>query len=525
MYLVTADEMQRMDHDTIHTFGIPGRVLMESAGRGATRFLLRTVKNIGAMDVAVAAGRGNNGGDGFVIARYLAQHGVRVTVYLMCAPSAVSGDAAANLDLLAPLGLPVIALPDPDAVSNRRQEMRRHDLWVDALFGTGLNADVRGHYRDMISLIKDSGQPVFAVDIPSGVNADTGQICGIAVTAAATATFAFAKIGHLQYPGAAHCGRLKVIDIGIPPHIAAAVAPRQFQITPAMVAGHLTPRPPDAHKGTTGHLLVIAGAPGKTGAAAMCVNAALRSGAGLVTAGVPAGILPAMETLSVEGMAVPLAQTDDGCIDGSDMALLDRLMAGKRAVAVGPGLGTSTGAQAVVHHIVTRSTVPVVVDADGLTALSLQPETLARHQAPVIVTPHPGEMARLCSLTPAAVQADRLAVARRFAVDNDITVVLKGAGTLIAAPDGNVYLNPTGNPGMATGGMGDILTGMIAGLIVQGMPPLAASIAGVYLHGAAADHLFDTMGSTGYLATDILPGIARQMTAAAAAVKGDRQCR
>jgi hydroxyethylthiazole kinase-like uncharacterized protein yjeF len=317
---------------------------MENAGRGATRFLEACFADVAVMDVAVAAGRGNNGGDGFVIARYLAQRGVRVTVYLMAEePSAVAGDAAANLSLLAPLGIPVIALPDEKALSDRRHDMRRHDLWVDALFGTGLNADVRGRYRDMIALINDSGRPVFSVDIPSGINADTGGICGIAITAAATATFAFAKIGHYQFPGAAHCGRLDIIDIGVPPHIADAVAPRQHLATPRLTAGALPPRAPDAHKGTTGHLLVVAGSPGKTGAAAMCVNAALRVGAGLVTAGVPAGVLSPVETLAVEGMAVPLPQSDDGVVDGSDTTAIDGLMTGKRAVAVGPGLGDVPG--------------------------------------------------------------------------------------------------------------------------------------------------------------------------------------
>ena len=525
MYLVTAEEMQRMDRDTIHDFGIPGRVLMENAGRGATRVLASVFSDVSKRDVAVAAGRGNNGGDGFVIARYLAQQGVRVTVYLMADPAAVTGDAAANLALLAPLDVPVVALPDTAALDARRIAMQRHDLWVDALFGTGLNAEVRGRYRDMIALINDSGRPVFAVDIPSGINADTGQVCGIAVSAEATATFAFAKIGHCQYPGAAHCGRLEIIDIGIPPHIAAAVAPRQCQTTPAMVADALPQRTPDAHKGTTGHLLVIAGGPGKTGAAGMCVNAALRSGAGLVTAGVPAGILATMEALSVEGMAAPLPQTEDGLVDGRATTVVDRLMAGKRAIAVGPGLGTSEGPKAVVRHIVARSAVPVVVDADGLSVFIDGADLFAQRQAPLILTPHPGEMARLCGLTSAEVQADRMTVARRFAVDHDVIVVLKGARTLIAAPDGSVTVNPSGNPGMATGGMGDILTGMIAGLIVQGMHPINAAIAGVYLHGAAADHLSNTMGPVGYLATDILNAIAGRMSEATAHSENHRSCR
>ncbi len=516
MYLVTAEEMQRMDHDTIRDFGIPGRVLMENAGRGAARTLASVFSDVAKRDVAVAAGRGNNGGDGFVIARCLAQQGVRVTVYLMADPAAVSGDAAANLALLAPLGVSLISLSDEAGLDAYRKDMQRHDLWVDALFGTGLNAEVRGRYRGMIALINDSGRPVFAVDIPSGINADTGQVCGIAVSAVATATFAFAKIGHCQYPGAAHCGRLEIIDIGIPPHIAAAVAPRQCQTTPAMVANALPPRAPEAHKGTTGHLLVIAGGPGKTGAAAMCVNAALRSGAGLVTAGVPAGILATMETLSVEAMTAPLPQTEDGLVDGRETTAIDRLMAGKQAIAVGPGLGTSKGPQAMVRHIVTQSAVPVVVDADGLSVFTDGADLFSRRQAPVVLTPHPGEMARLCGLTSATVQANRMAIARRFAVDNNACVVLKGARTLIAAPDGSVTVNPSGNPGMATGGMGDILTGMIAGLIVQGLPPVTAAITAVYLHGAAADYLSTTVGSVGYLATDMLKTIAGQVSAMAA---------
>ena len=510
MYLVTADEMQRMDRATINDFGIPGRVLMESAGRGTVRVLLNLLEELDTPDVAVAAGRGNNGGDGFVVARYLAQLGLPVTVYLASTVDRVSGDAGENLSLLPKLDVPVVEIPDAAALDANSHRMNRHTAWVDALFGTGLNSDVRGHYVDLIRIINEAPHPVLAVDIPSGINADTGAICGTCVTADATATFAYPKIGHWQYPGAHHCGQLEVIDIGIPPTIADAEAPGQLLITGPAISDLLHPRQPWAHKGTTGHLLTVAGSPGKTGAASMCANAALRCGAGLVTAAVAEGIREPMEQLTVEAMTAGLP-APEGALGMGNAAAIETLLEDKRCLALGPGLGMHDDTGDLVRHLVRNCSLPMVVDADGLNHLAASPEALKTHKGPLVLTPHPGEMARLCGCSTEAVQADRIAAARNMAAETDAVVVLKGARTVIAAPNGMVRLNPTGNAGMASGGMGDVLTGMIAGFLTQGHDPLSAAILGVYLHGDVADHLASKYGAIGYLATDMLECIPQRI--------------
>ncbi|MBU4421013.1 MAG: NAD(P)H-hydrate epimerase, partial [Proteobacteria bacterium] len=269
MYLVTAGEMQEMDRQTIESYGLPGRVLMENAGLGATRILLKQFKGLVDKKVGIVAGRGNNGGDGFVMARYLSQKGISVTVYLLAKKSMVKGDAAENLNLLAPLDITVIEMPDQKSFSKNKTSMLHQDIWIDAILGTGLKSDVKGYFRKIIEFINSLEKPVFSVDIPSGLNADTGRPCGACIQAHTTATFAFAKTGHLIFPGAGYTGNLEIIDIGIPNYIAEKVGPKQFLLTSALVRSTLQKRSPEAHKGNTGHLLIIAGSTGKTGAAAM----------------------------------------------------------------------------------------------------------------------------------------------------------------------------------------------------------------------------------------------------------------
>ncbi len=508
MILVTAAEMQAMDHRTIDEFGIPGRILMENAGRGATRFLLQRFPDIQDKKVGVIAGRGNNGGDGFVIARYLKQREISVSVYILGKTDTVRGDARANLKLLKPLGVPVIEIPDETAFRQRRPEMDDLELWVDAILGTGLKSEVKAFYRTIIDYINDRKGPVFAVDLPSGINADTGQICGVCVRADATATFAFPKIGHMVYPGAACCGELETIDIGIPPHIAAAVAPQQFLITAEWIRSYLQPRPAETHKGTTGHLLVVAGSTGKTGAAAMTCTSALRVGVGLVTLGVAESLNSVLECQLREAMTAPLPEFAAGVLGESAFdPIHNELMPGKKCVAVGPGLGQASETGKLVHRIIRESQIPVVVDADGLNHLAGGLDGLKDAAAPIVLTPHPGEMARLLDVSTQKVQQDRITCAREFAVRHRVHLVLKGARTVCADPDGRVYINPSGNAGMASGGMGDVLTGMIAGLIGQGLAPVKACQAAVYLHGAAADSLVDARGPYGYLAGDVMNSI------------------
>ncbi|MBW1849168.1 MAG: NAD(P)H-hydrate epimerase, partial [Deltaproteobacteria bacterium] len=290
MYLVTASEMREMDQQTIESFGLPGRILMENAGLGATRFFKNQFKNLAQKKIAVLAGRGNNGGDGFVIGRYLSQMGAKVTVYLLANASTVKGDAKENLKLLAPLNIPVVEIPDNNCFENHNTAMRHHDIYIDAIFGTGLKSEVQGIFKTVIEWLNNSGKPVFSVDIPSGLDADTGQPNGICVKAHTTATFAYPKIGHFLFPGATYTGNLEIIDIGIPPYIADCVAPSQYVLTADSIKKHVQHRSPDAHKGTTGHLLVISGSPGKTGATVLTAMSAMRSGAGLVTLGIPASL-------------------------------------------------------------------------------------------------------------------------------------------------------------------------------------------------------------------------------------------
>ena len=316
MYLVTASEMQEMDRKTIEEFGLPGRVLMENAGKGATQILLRQFDPLCNQKVGILAGRGNNGGDGFVIARYLTQKGVGVTVFLLAQRSHVKGDAAENLNLLTPLDISVIEMPDQKSFSKSiKINILHQDILIDAILGTGLKSDVKGYFKKVIEFVNGLNKPVFSVDIPSGLNSDTGQPCGVCIRAHTTATFAYPKIGHLLHPGADYSGNLELVDIGIPPHVAEEVSPGQHLLTPELIRTYIQPRPSDAHKGDTGHLLVIAGSEGKTGAAAMTAMSAMRVGAGLVSLGIPRSLNMVSETQLVEVMTCPLPETEPGVLD------------------------------------------------------------------------------------------------------------------------------------------------------------------------------------------------------------------
>jgi ADP-dependent NAD(P)H-hydrate dehydratase / NAD(P)H-hydrate epimerase len=504
MYLVTSAEMQAMDRMTIESFGIPGRVLMENAGREAARVFRSHFPAVPGQSVGVLAGRGNNGGDGHVIARCLAAAGYVVRVFLLCASDRVQGDAAANLRLLSALGLPVFEVPDAQAFERNASRMKEVGIWVDAVFGTGLTHEVEGLFRQAVDFVNASGRPVLSVDVPSGLNADTGLPLGACIRARVTVTFGFPKIGLVVFPGAELSGRVEVADIGIPGPVADAVAPRQHLMRPEDVRRILPQRPADVHKGGCGHLLVVGGSPGKTGAAAMTATAALRVGAGLATIGTAAVLNPVMETLVLEAMTAPLPDGGTGCLGMPAAGALAALSRGKSCLAVGPGLGTAPETGEFVRHLVRSAGTPLVIDADGLNHLAGHLDALDGVEPPVVLTPHPGEMARLAGTAVADVQRDRIGSARKLATGHGVHVVLKGARTVVAHPDGSVFLNPTGNAGMASGGMGDVLTGAIAGLICQGVPPGEAARAAVFLHGAAADHLAATVGAIGFLAGDVL---------------------
>ena len=506
MIIVSAAEMRRLDQLTIEQ-GTAGHVLMERAGQGAATALLRWFPHVRRRQVVIVAGKGNNGGDGFVMARLLRKRGVRTRVALLGHKSEVRGDAARNLQsFLKGRGAvdEILTSADLKGLSKRIAEAA---LAVDAIFGTGLNAPVHGLAADVIELLNSSGTPVFAVDMPSGLDSDRGVPLGTAVQAEATATFGFAKIGQMLYPGIEHTGALAVVDIGISKAAIEEVQPATHVTEAAEVAGLLPRRRPDAHKGDSGHVLLIAGSRGKTGAAQLAARATLRAGAGLTTLAGPAGLNPILCAAAPEVMTAVLPDHDDRLV--FDTNQLGRLLEGKSAVVVGPGMGTHEDAQRTVLWLLEHAAVPIVADADALTCLA-NSDAWSGGGAGLIVTPHPGEMARLLHADVATVQSDRVGVARRLGAERNCAVILKGARSVVAAPDGSAWINPTGNPGMAVGGMGDVLSGIVAALLAQGLEPVDAACVGAYLHGAAADAVVSVRGSEiGLLASEVADEVPR----------------
>lgn len=514
MKLLTTAQMRELDRQAIEDLGVPGVVLMENAGRGAAERLSRRYAELFPGPVLILAGRGNNGGDGYVIARHLNNWGWQVQTLVLAEPATIIGDASVNLDILIRMGGQVAFVPDEHGLVNALDAAGDVRLVVDALFGTGLSAPVRGHYGRAIDWINACGHPVVAVDIPSGVDATHGSLLGKAVRADLTLTFAAPKLGQTLYPGRAQVGNLEVLDIGIPATLLAACED-DFRLVTAAEASPLLPaRPATGHKGTFGHLLVVAGSRGKTGAAALTAEGGLRMGAGLVTLACPASAQPALAVKLTEVMTAPLAEID-GALALAAGEELRALWQDKEALALGPGLGQSPDTTELVCTLVRECPLPMVIDADGLNALGPHPSFLRDiPDLQAVLTPHPGEMSRLTGTSVADIEADRVGAAQRFALDYRVTLVLKGARTVIALPNGRVRINASGNAGMASGGMGDALTGMIGGLLAQGMSPESASTLGVYLHGLAGDRLAANQGNAGLFASDLL----RELPAARAAL-------
>jgi NAD(P)H-hydrate epimerase len=508
----TAAEMRALDARAIDTLGIPGPRLMENAGGGAARLIARDFAPIRGKRVVVVAGRGNNGGDGFVVARHLRTRGARVETFLLGRRGDVRGDAAQALGRWRGT---VRELTAEDALDPLTRALTGAHVIVDALSGTGLTGPAQAPIARAIAAINAAGRPVAALDLPSGLAADAGALPGPTVSAARTYTFAGLKRSLLLHPAATRAGRVTVVDIGIPP----AEAERgiaTFLLEAGDVAPAFPPRAPDAHKGSQGHLLVLAGSRGKTGAAALTGRAALRAGVGLCTIVTPASQQSIVATLALEYMTEPLAETVDGTLAASGRDRIRELAAGRDALAVGPGLGVHAETQELVRLLARNESRPMVIDADGLNALAGHTAGLRDAQGPRALTPHPGEMARLAGIDIADVQADRIETARAFATRHGVSVALKGAGTVIAAPDGRVFINPTGNPGMASGGTGDVLTGVVGALLARGLDPLVALQAGCYVHGLAGDLAAADGGGDGLIASDLidrLPAAIRALRA------------
>lgn len=504
MKIVTATQMQTLDRRAIMEARIPGPVLMERAGAAVVQQLERHFSPLKDKRITIVCGKGNNGGDGFVVARLLAQQRVTVQVVTLAKPADFSRDAHImhrRLLRIAKKGA-IRAADDPAAL---RELLASSDLLVDAIFGTGLSSAVSGPYEEVIQAINNAGHPVVSVDIPSGLDADTGAVLGAAVRAAVTVTFGLPKIGLYIGQGIDHAGSVHIADIGIPATLVDQVESRLLLLTHDGAKAAFPERKASSHKGTYGHAGIIAGSVGKTGAAAMAAKAALRVGTGLVTVAIPSSANDALEAKLLEAMTIPMPETKARTLARSGLDRLLTFARGRTAIAIGPGLTTHPETVELIQELIKRVDRPCVLDADALNALAGKASLLTESKLPPILTPHPGEMSRLeIDASPQSVNADRIGVASRFARERGVFVVLKGARTIIARPDGMIAVCPTGNPGMATAGTGDVLTGMIVGLLAQGLPPWDAACTGTYFHGLAGDLAARTVGQAGMTAGDLI---------------------
>jgi ADP-dependent NAD(P)H-hydrate dehydratase / NAD(P)H-hydrate epimerase len=512
--ILTAAEMQRIDRLTSDRYGVPSLTLMENAGRGVVDFLTERYAPLESRRIAILCGRGNNGGDGLVTARLLREQGLQPRVLLFADPEIVKGDAATNLERLNASGPPEI-VGTLEKWHEVYPTLEGASLLIDALLGTGLGRPLEGFLLEVVgdvNLLKPRPQ-VVAVDLPSGVSADSGELIGECIRADASVTFTAPKVAHVFAPASEMVGEWVCKEIGTPPEALDSDASLRLNLTTDSDLAWLgQPRPADSHKGMYGHVLLVAGSVGKTGAAAMSALAALRAGAGLVTVATPKSALPVVAGLGLEFMTEPLPETDSGTISlqALDGRLMDRLVEGKSVIAVGPGIGGEPETVEFVRELVRDTDIPMVIDADGLNALAGALDCLNGKGRVRVLTPHPGEMARLAGVKTAEVQSRRLEMARDFSAKHNVVLALKGFRTLTADPEGSVWVNPNGNPGMAKGGTGDVLTGVVAGFLAQfrnrpRVRPLAELVAAaVYIHGLAGDLAAGEVGETSMLAGDLL---------------------
>ncbi len=512
MRILTATQMREADRRTTADIGIPSIALMENAGRQVVSAMETKFDDLEQSRVAVICGRGNNGGDGFVVARTLHQRGTDVQVFLLGTIAGVKGDAGTNLNLLEQIGVPIVEIPNNDTWNLCGPEIATYDLLVDAICGTGLKKPLSGLSQTVVSAINEINSPVVAVDVPSGLSANTNDLIGETIRANVTVTLGAPKLPLVLPPGDRYVGELIVVDIGIPLEVIKKVKGTRLELlTRKELQLIIPPRPFDAHKGNFGHVLLVAGSIGKTGAAHLAGLGALRSGAGLVTIATSHSCVSTVATAAPEYMTLPLPESRDGQVHHDAVSqLLDFPC---NVIAIGPGLGTDVGARTIVHSLLDQATVPLVLDADALTAVNADPtRLLGRPERAVIITPHPGEMARLVGTTTEKLQINRIQASRNLATKQKLYVVLKGARTLIATPDGSVFVNPTGNPGMATAGTGDVLTGATAAWVAQLRDTAAATKVAVYLHGLAGDLAAKKHGEIAMIATDLVDQFGRAST-------------
>jgi NAD(P)H-hydrate epimerase len=498
------EEMRALDSVTIKDVGIPSLLLMENAGRGVVKELQDTIGDLYGIRTLIICGSGNNGGDGLVVGRYLDSLGSEVEIYLTCDEKEMKGDAKIQLGLVKKLDIPLKTASDSRSLSRLKRALPGADVVIDAVLGTGAKGQLSDHLVKVVSVIDDVDAFKVAVDAPTGVEMDTGSIMGKAFAAQLTVTFGLPKRGHFLFPGRDYCGRLEVVDIGIPRLVLDTSNIDLVVVEDEDARSVLPDRPSDAHKGTCGTVLILAGSEGFTGAAALAGQAALLCGAGLVHLGIPQSLNDILEAKLTEVITKPLPETETRSLSLEALEEIMGLAENSSCVAIGPGLSQHPETRKLVLELLKKLDRPVVLDADGINALAGDPGLLAGRKWPTVVTPHPGELGRLIDESPIVINSDRIEFTARYALEWNVVMLLKGAPTIISLPDGLTCINSTGNAGLASGGTGDVLTGAIASFIAQGGNPFQSAVAAAYFHGLAGDEASIEIGEMGLTATDVL---------------------
>ncbi|OGF57687.1 MAG: hypothetical protein A2Z21_05410 [Candidatus Fraserbacteria bacterium RBG_16_55_9] len=507
MKILTGQQMKDFDTQAIQKYAIPSLILMENAGRGISQVLHDRIENLSDCRILIIAGKGNNGGDGLCVARHLMSMGVTVEVFIAGSPDQLSPETQTQAEILKRAECKIQYLMQQRALSTLKASLQRADIVIDALLGIGVKGPVRELLQPIIEQINQCDAFVVAADLPSGVDADTGHVGNIAVEADLTVTLEYPKLGLLLYPGRGYAGEIVATPIGYPATLKASFESGIEWVDDEYVRARLPQRKAYSHKGDYGRVLLIAGSRGLSGAAVMAAEAALRCGAGLLYMGYPESLSPIIERRLLEAVKFPLPETG-GALSEEALEIIERLMKepGMDVLAIGPGLSRKPSVVKLLHKLLPQVKVPMVIDADGLNALATPQgrKIVKKLQASAILTPHPGELSRLIDQEISTIESDRVGIARKTARDLGVILVLKGIPTVTARPSGEISINSTGNSGLATGGSGDVLTGLIAGLIAQGMPPEEAAPAGVYLHGLLADRLKPELGERAMLPRDLL---------------------
>ncbi|MCK4233825.1 NAD(P)H-hydrate dehydratase [candidate division WOR-3 bacterium] len=507
MRVVSVKEMREIDRIAIKQLGIPGVVLMENAGQSVVSAMEDYFDMENVENVTIVCGKGNNGGDGFVVARYLMNLETNIDVYITADPSTISGDAKKNLNILSGLGLKPKVIKTKKDLQKLRTSMTHSDIVVDAIFGTGFSGKIQGITEDVVKELNESGINIVSVDTPSGIDSDNGAVIGEAVQADLTVTMGLPKVGQFLYPARHYVGELYVADIGFPEQVINNVEVKGTLVDNEVLRRFIPWRAPSLHKGAFGRILIIAGSTGMTGAAAMAATSALRAGAGLVYLAIPEHLNPILETKCTETITIPVPQTEEGSISLNAYTKIMDEIKKVDVVAIGPGMSQHPETQKLIRKIVENANAPLLVDADGINALVGYTKVLKKRKKPTVITPHPGEMARLINRDVREIVRNKVNLSQKYAQDWRVTIVLKGAPTVIAEQDGKFWLNSHVNSGLATAGSGDVLTGLIIGFLAQRTTPLAASVSGVYIHSLAGEILKEKIGEHSLIAGDLIDTI------------------